>query len=503
MSACPKHAPIWSTTIHSFSDHFMMNRSLADTQEDFEATLEEYVERIRLLERREEEGERSKAQRNNNKLEKQAHPSANIPQDLTDFMPVFMSDLAGRSQREIRMMRAKLKESQNLSSLALQAASAQEYGSSSEEEPTRNGSKRRSSRRRRRRTKATEKQQEAEAELELLLDEAAHRGIGAVARVLITYGMQRAPKMFFPARPFRSNNISVTTDDQGAMNVSAEADKELRDEHEHEQLSELNGHNNKVDIMRAAPPSLGMGQKVQDLRWRAVAHPKNARDAAGYQNQCEDLSARPEQNSLLFQKPGFCPTALQISSLKTEDCHHSSMPSSAGSASTVTRLRQTADYDDVYCRADTVGAILCAESADKRGDYFGEVSTEGGSERCRNGLGQLRERNGSILLGRWDSDKLNGMAIRIDTDGSYSIGFHKNDKLSGLGFQRPARGGKFGYCGTFLNGQRHGFGFKVSMLKNSTRPFALGPADRLASSLQSFEHGIDNMLAMNAVMSHA
>lgn len=150
-----------------------------------------------------------------------------------------------------------------------------------------------------------------------------------------------------------------------------------------------------------------------------------------------------------------------------------------------------------------MGAILCAESADKRGDYFGEVSTEGGSERCRNGLGQLRERNGSILLGRWDSDKLNGMAIRIDTDGSYSIGFHKNDKLSGLGFQRPARGGKFGYCGTFLNGQRHGFGFKVSMLKNSTRPFALGPADRLASSLQSFEHGIDNMLAMNAVMSHA
>ena len=49
----------------------MMNRSLADTQEDFEATLEEYVERIRLLERREEEGERSKAQRNNNKLAKQ------------------------------------------------------------------------------------------------------------------------------------------------------------------------------------------------------------------------------------------------------------------------------------------------------------------------------------------------------------------------------------------------------------------------------------------------
>ena len=148
MSACPKHAPIWSTTIHSFSDHFMMNRSLADTQEDFEATLEEYVERIRLLERREEEGERSKAQTNNNKLAKQARPSANIPQDLKDFMPVFMSDLAGRSQREIRMMRAKLKESQNLSSLALQAASAQEYGSSSEEEPTRNGSKRRSSRRR-------------------------------------------------------------------------------------------------------------------------------------------------------------------------------------------------------------------------------------------------------------------------------------------------------------------------------------------------------------------
>ena len=505
MSASPKHAPIWSTTIHSFSDLFMMSRCVADTQEDFEATLEEYVERIRLLERREGEGEAT----NKFWLEKHARPSADIPEDLTDFMPVFMSDLAGRSQREIRMMRAKLKESQNLSSLALQAASAQEYGSSSDEEPTRNGSKRRSSRRRIRRTKATEKQQEAETELELLLDEAAHRGIGAVARILIKYGMQRAPKMFFPTSPFRPKNFSVTTDDQGAVKMSAEADKELRDEHEHGQSSELNvnEHKNNVDIMHSAPSGLGSRQKAEDLCWRAVAHSKSARDAAEYGHQCEDLTARPEQNSLLFQKrvgpgasrpissAGFGPNALQIASLKTEDCYHSSMPSSAGSASTVTRLRQTADYDDVYCMADTVGAILSAESTDKRGDYFGEVSTEGGSERCRNGLGQLRERNGSILLGRWKSDKLNGMAIRIETDGSYSVGLHKNDKLSGLGFQRPARGGKFGYCGTFLDGQRHGFGFKVSILKNPTRPFALGPTDRLASSLQSFEHGIDNMLA--------
>ena len=117
------------------------------------------------------------------------------------------------------------------------------------------------------------------------------------------------------------------------------------------------------------------------------------------------------------------------------------------------------DYDDEYQVADKVAAILATEG-DNSGDYFGQIATVMG-RRVRNGLGQLKSRDGATHLGQWVSNVLQGFAIQIDIEGSYAIGWYEAGVLSGLGWRRPFPGAKFGFCGDFRNGQPCGLGFHV------------------------------------------
>ncbi len=117
------------------------------------------------------------------------------------------------------------------------------------------------------------------------------------------------------------------------------------------------------------------------------------------------------------------------------------------------------DYDDIYQGADKVAAILATEG-DNSGDYFGQIATVMG-RRVRNGLGQLKSRDGATHLGQWVSNVLQGFAIQVDIEGSYAIGWYEAGVLSGLGWRRPFPGAKFGFCGDFRKGQPCGLGFHV------------------------------------------
>lgn len=71
-----------------------------------------------------------------------------------------------------------------------------------------------------------------------------------------------------------------------------------------------------------------------------------------------------------------------------------------------------------------------------------------------------------IFTRQFVSNMLQGFAIEVKTNRSYTIGLYEKGALSGLGWTRPQPGAKYGYLGMFLNGQQHGYGFRVSMLQN-------------------------------------
>lgn len=103
-----------------------------------------------------------------------------------------------------------------------------------------------------------------------------------------------------------------------------------------------------------------------------------------------------------------------LSNLQTDDLSKSKADNS-----------ESDHYDDHYVGADSVGGILRSEG-DKMGDYFGEIQSNpepfGKVRRLRHGLGQMCKVNGSLCVGEWVSNELKGFAIEIRQDGSYGIG---------------------------------------------------------------------------------
>ena len=448
-----------------------------NTEEEFYDSLAEYVDILRMVE--EEEESLAKKRREGYYVD----AGNAVPKDLQAFLPGYMSDLVdSQTSRHRSKVFGVEKIRRELSS------------EDSEDE----GNPRRV-RRRRRRRKGEEITDDAmeEAELEVLLDRAVEKGFAEVARVLgahakaivlsrgrhlqrlrekISRKIKRLPGYDTLFRPLKKQ---LQASYKGAKEVVYEtfspqleaaklavADMKRRirairymemGEDWRQQNRELEHASEQVGY------GLQVGQRIEDLhlverKTITTRHHQMMEEEFAKRTGVDCQTSGPVKNPSRNKSQILHSVGRMEQLMAKKKCAHAAEHGDN---------HPSDDYDDVYGDTASVGAILPCEG-DKRGMYFGELELVLDKHQ-RHGHGVLQEPRGRTFVGQWVHNVLHGFALEIRSDGAYCIGLFDRGEVSQLGWQRPPKGGMYGYCGMFLQGKPHGYGFRVLLSQVRSR----------------------------------
>lgn len=443
-----------------------------ETEEESEAVLQDYVERMKILEEEEEEMIRKRKE----SFLLESH--GGLDAELHEFLPSYMQDLRyGPNWHKGARRRPPQVQQVNLQDYLV----ADSDSSDSESAPAPTKLDRNKIRRGRiKRAKSAAVADTDETEFEVLMDAAFEHGLSQVVQVLVTYAKKISKDKARSMAEFRSaiakkfplpdvktwpgyhmyylplkQDISSTF--QAAKGVMSDAVKPVTDLREKFRRFR--------DMEMGDEWKIANEHALQDSRFAVAGYGMNIFERAEELHLVQHKTIVTRHQQLVDQALGKEETSVADTNLPNGNKRKMSKGLLAMSKLMMSRDNQSQQSDvDEYSGAQRVGAILAAEG-DKRGDYFGEVDIVMGEPR-RHGLGLLLDRKlGSRIQGQWASNILQGFAAEMKSDQSYSIGLYENGKLSGLGWRRPQPGAKFGYVGAFHNGQSHGFGFKVSLLQ--------------------------------------
>jgi len=455
--------------VHEALEEFM--RLEFNSEEEFYETLAEYVDIMRMVEEEEEKVNRKRR-------ELYYDDGVTIPKELQAFLPGYMSDLMHESRwSRVRRMRSKKKK-------PVPKAEAEYDSDEDDAEHPRRGRGRR-----RRRLVELSVGLPEETELEVLLDQAAEKGFAEVARLLsnkakiialaktkrfkamrekLAKKAQEIPGYHMYYRPFKKQiqrsyqGAKKVMDDVFAPNIHAvkvavaDMKSRIRAFRNMEMGDEWKQQNRALNhVSENVGYGLNLGQRLEDL------------------DLIEHKTVITRHQQLMDRKYGT--NSSQPADRKRSNAQQKTRSvDNALKKPTIQTSSDSDDYDDEYVEAESVGAILATEG-DKRGRYFGEVKMVL-DEPQRHGYGVLQQVTGarSTLAGQWSRNVLHGFAIEIHADGSYCIGLYEQEEISQIGWQRPQRGAKYGYCGMFERGKPHGYGFRVLLSQRVSRAKSTG-----------------------------
>jgi hypothetical protein len=462
-----------------------------ETEEEAEAVLQDYVERMKRLEEQEE------AMIRKNRRALFFAVEDGLSGELHEFLPGYMQDLCygptGENGARRRLPRG---QHNNFDYLLGYSSSDSESGKAG----TAKSDHRKKGRRRRRRAIPVEMADTDENEFEVLMDAAMENGLSHVVRVLVAHAKKISKQKAQGMNTFRE----------------AIAQKFLPD------VKTWPGYKMyylplKQDINDAFKVAKGI---LSD----AVKRPVDAGDLSTMQTKFKQDRMEMKDDGKIGSDQSIVTGLEQLVDRTlgnpTTDAVNMPLPSNDSDTgkknrkigSTVSNMiivhgqgnQSQLHEEDEYLGSQTVGAILAAEG-DKRGDYFGELNIVMGEPR-RHGLGHLHDHKlGSRIQGQWVSNTLQGFAAEMKADQSYSFGLYEKGKLSGLGWIRPQPGVKFGYLGAFQDGQPHGFGFKVSLSQGkSSDPSEVleQNTDNTKEMKERREHGLDESDAQKNAQAH-
>ena len=447
-----------------------------NTEEEFYESLAEYVDILRMV----EEEEESLAKKRREGYYDDAGNA--VPKDLQAFLPGYMSDLVDSQTSRHR-------------SKVIGVGKIRRELSSEDSEDERNP---RRVRRRRRRRKGEEISNDAmeEAELEVLLDRAVEKGFAEVARVLgahakmialsrgrqlqrlreeISRKIKRLPGYYTFFRPLKKQ---LQASYKGAKEVVYEAfspqleaaklavadmKRRIRAIRYMEMHEDWRAQNHELEH---ASEQLGYGlqvrQRIEDLhlverKTITTRHHQMMEEEFAKRTGVDCQTSGPVKDPTRSKSRILHAVGRMEQLMAKKECAHAAENGDD----------HPSDGYDVYGNAASVGAILPCEG-DKRGMYFGELELVLDTHQ-RHGHGVLQEPRGRTFVGQWVHNVLHGFALEIRSDGAYCIGLFDRGEVSQLGWQRPQKGGMYGYCGMFLHGKPHGYGFRVLLSQVRSR----------------------------------
>lgn len=91
--------------------------------------------------------------------------------------------------------------------------------------------------------------------------------------------------------------------------------------------------------------------------------------------------------------------------------------------------------------------------------FQGQIQTNKGGEKIREGFGVQKWSDDSIYTGFWKGDMASGYGILVHKNGDTYEGYFKQDQQNGYGILKTKKGNRME--GTWLNDQLHGTGFEI------------------------------------------